>query len=50
MTIDELLIEIATRNIQLRKSGDGFILSGAENVLDTSLVNRMRAHKTTLWA
>ncbi|MBV9937019.1 MAG: amino acid adenylation domain-containing protein, partial [Acidobacteriaceae bacterium] len=48
MTVHELLAEIGTRGVQLRKNGEELILLGSREKLDSSLINELRAHKAAL--
>src|SRR3954469_19932880 len=48
MTVHELLAEIGTRGLKLRKNGEELILLGSREKLDSSLINELRAHKTAL--
>lgn len=50
MSIDELLKELGTREIQLRRSGDELVLLGNQQALDSSLIAELRAHKSALLA
>src|SRR5262245_46414586 len=48
MTIDELLLELVSRGVQLRRSKGELVVLGARGKLDASLIHELRAHKTTL--
>src|SRR6516162_10220727 len=48
MTIDKLLIELRTRDLQLRRRGSDLILRGNDEVLGPSLIRELRAHKSAL--
>src|SRR5258705_860140 len=48
MNISELLLEISTRAIQLRRDGDELILLGTEEALELALINEIHTHKRTL--
>src|SRR5262249_23086481 len=47
-TIDELLIELGTRDIQLRRSAHELIVLGDQDALDTYLIDELRIHKSAL--
>src|SRR5215470_18524389 len=48
MTIDELLFELSSRGVQLRRSGRELVVLGKRSKLDAPLIDELRAHKTTL--
>ncbi|HEY6248403.1 MAG TPA: AMP-binding protein, partial [Candidatus Angelobacter sp.] len=48
MTIDELLIEISEKAIELRRSGDELVLLGDRKALSPALAGELRAHKAAL--
>ena len=48
MTIDKLLLELSSREVQLQRSKGELIVLGSRGKLDASLIQELRAHKTTL--
>src|SRR5262245_33126772 len=48
MTIDELLFELSSRGVQLRRSGSELVVLGKRGKLDAPLIDELRAHKTRL--
>ncbi|WP_229699082.1 condensation domain-containing protein, partial [Wenjunlia tyrosinilytica] len=50
MNIDELLLEIRARSIELRRTGDDLKVRAPEEALDGALVRQLRSHKEELLA
>ena len=50
MTIDELLVEIDEKAIQLRRCGDDLVLVGNREALSPAFAQQLRAHKAALLA
>jgi amino acid adenylation domain-containing protein len=48
MTIDELLFELRSRGVQLRRSGHELVVLGKRDKLEALLIDELQAHKTTL--
>ncbi|HVG90598.1 MAG TPA: condensation domain-containing protein, partial [Alphaproteobacteria bacterium] len=48
MTIDELLVELGARDLQLRSNGRDLILRGNHEALEPALISALRAHKNAL--
>src|SRR3954469_7248196 len=50
MSIDELLLEIRAKSVELRRLGDDLKVRAPEDALDGALVQQLRSHKTELLA
>ncbi len=48
MTIDELLFELRSRGVQLRRSGHELVVPGKPDQLEALLIDELKAHKTAL--
>jgi len=48
MTMDELLVELGARDLQLRSNGRDLILRGDHEALEPALISALRAHKNAL--
>src|SRR6266849_9002899 len=48
MTLQELLIEISNRRLQLRRSGNDITFRGNKATLEESFVAELRSHKSSL--
>jgi hypothetical protein len=50
MSIDELLLEIRAKSVELRRIGDDLKVRAPEDALDSALVQQLRSHKEALLA
>ena len=48
MTVEELITELTTRDIRLRRRDDELVLSGRHDALDGAFVEQLRVHKRAL--
>src|SRR6185437_13430880 len=48
MTLNELLIELKKKSVELKRSGDELVVLSTHKPLDPSIIIQLRAHKTAL--